>query len=272
MSSRFRRLGRIGVRAFGALLLLCLVVAAVGYAVGPDPEVRSAPNVDTDERPAKVVADAAAQLHVRDHTWELWLREQNRTTGNVSNGILWRVRVQHSQDRFRIAQWGPPDGSTESVEPTDQPARYGYSRRYAAWGKLPEEDEWRRYSGVEPTYGEKSSAPLSSTSQLRNVPMEIVSENETALVVRTSDERILSALRANPKRGKVTATFTVTKTDDPYLVRYTVRHVTDEEVTVWTKHVSEVGTTTAPEPDGVPAITPMEVIRRTFFGLKSLVA
>lgn len=272
MSSRFRRLGRIGVRAFGALLLLCLVIAAIGYAVGPDSEVRSAPSVDTDERPAEVVADAAAQLYVRDHTWDLRIREQNRTTGNVSEGILWRVRVQHSQDRFRITQWRPPNGSTESVEPTDQPARYGYSRRYAAWGKLPEEGEWRRYSGVEPTYGEKSSVPLSSTSQLRNASMDIVSENETALVVRTSDERALSALQVNHKRGKVTATFTVTKTDDPYLARYTVRHVTDEEVTVWTRHVYDVGTTTAPEPDGVPVITPMEVVRRTFFGLKSLVA
>ena len=92
---------RVGI-VLVALVLGCLVVAAVGYAIGPDPGVQSVPMVDTDERPAEVVADAATQLHVRDHTWNLRLWERNLTTGSVSGGILWQMRVQHSQNRIRI--------------------------------------------------------------------------------------------------------------------------------------------------------------------------
>lgn len=267
LSSAVRRVARVS----GGLLFLCFAVAAVGYAVGPDPSIQSAPTVDTEERASEVVADAAARLWVRDHTREQWLRERNRTTGGVTEGILWRIRVQHSRDRFRITEWPFPDEPNATVEPTDRPARWGYSRRYAAWGKLSENGEWRRYSGVEPVYGSKSSAPIYFALQLRNTSMEVISENETAITVRTSDEDALSALRVDREYGRVTATFVVAKTDDPYLVRFTVRHVTGEEVAVWTTRVTEVDTTTAPEPDGIPSITVMEVVRRTFFGLKSLV-
>lgn len=270
MYDRLRRTGtRVG-RALCALLVIVLLVAAVGYAVGPEPDVRSAPTVDTDESPSAVVADAASQLWVRDHTWELWVRERNRTSEHVVEHVVWRVRVQHSRSRFRATTWDRPDGPNETVEPTDQPMRYGYSRRYAAWGRLSGEDEWRRYSGVEPVYEPKTTAPIIATSGLRNASMTVVSENASTLVVQTSDERALSAFRSDYPRGEVTVTFVVAKTENPYLARYTVRQETNRTVTVTTARVSDVGTTTAPEPEGVPSVTPMEVVRRTVYGLEAL--
>lgn len=270
MSERFRTVAWRVARGLAAVVLLCLGAAVVGFAVGPDPGVRSAPAVDTDERPSEVVADAATRLWVRDHTWELWVREQDRATESATKRIVWRVRVQHSRSRFRVVVWDDSEGPNGTVHPSDPPMRYGYSRRYAAWGRIPEEDDWRRYSGIEPVYEPKRSAPVTTVSGLRNASMTVVSENETALVVRTSDERALSALRSDFRRGEVTATFVVAKTEDPHLARYTVRKETNETVVVTTVQVSAVGTTTALKPEGVPPITPMEFVRRTVFGLEAL--
>lgn len=74
----------------------------------------------------------------------------------------------------------------------------------------------------------------------------VVSENATALVVRTSDARALSALRSDFERGEVTATLVVVKTEEPCLARCTVRRETNETVVVKTVRVSAVGKTTHP--------------------------
>lgn len=258
-----RRVGRV----VGAFLVVCLVVGAVGYALGPDPGVRSAPAVDADERPSQVVADAAAQLWVRDHTWELWVEERNRTTGRVSGGIRWRMRVQHSRDRVRIVVWDVPAQANETVGPADPPERRGFATRYQGWVTSPDADGWRRHDAA---YGPTASAPVRSVAGLRNASMTVVSENETALVVRTSDERAMGALQMGG-RGNVTATFVVAKTADPYLSRVTVRQEADGTVEVTVVDVSDVGTTTAPRPDSIPQVTLTEVAQRTLLGLKSLV-
>ena len=270
MNDRLRTLGRRVGFVLVAVVLVCLAIVVAGYVVGPNPGVQSAPAVDVDEPPPEVVADATAQLWVRDHTWEQWTQERNLTTGAARGGIVAQVRVQHSRKRVRVTQWDFLYEENETVEPTDPPVYEGFSRRHAAWGSWTDEDDWNRITGIEPVYGPRSSAPVYYNSQFRNASMTVVSENESALAVRTSDERALEALEMSGAPGNVTVTFVVAKTENPYLSRVTVRHQRNESVDVNTYRVSAVGNTTAPKPDGVPAVTPVEVVRRTYFGVESL--
>lgn len=272
MNERLRRFGRLGGRAFGVLLLGFLIVATVGYAVGPEPGIQSAPTVDTDGPPSEVVADAATQLRVRDHTYELWQVERNRTTGSVNGGILWRMRIQHSRDRIRSVVWDGHSRSNDTVEPTERPEREGFSNRYTVWVNDTDDAKgWHRYeSRIEPLYQPTTASPVRYPSELRNVSMETVAENETTLIVRTSNEQALEALHFGGSRGNVTITFVVAKTDDPYLSRVTVREEMNDRVDVTTLRVSAVGTTTAKRPDPLPPTTPVEVFRRSAMGVASL--
>ena len=131
----------------------------------------------------------------------------------------------------------------------------------------PSVDGWRRY---EAAYGPTHSAPIRNVTLLRSASMTVVSENATALVVRTSDERAMEALQMDSRRGDATATFVVAKTENPYLSQATVRRETNETVEVNTIDVTDVGTTTAPRPDSIPRIALKEVVLRALLGLASL--
>jgi len=219
--------------------------------------VESVPSVDFSDPPAEVVADASDQFRHRDHAWSLWIWTENRTTGERSGGVFTRFRVDRERNRFRATAWPRPGDGDNLVTPADPPTRRLFSSRYFTWIQRSGEGEWELLT-VPGKYLQSFPGPGFPTEELRNASVTVVSENESALVVRTRDRDVVDAL--NVRSENTTATFVVAKTADPYLARVTTRHVEPDEVEVASIRVEDVGNVDVRFPENTERVTPLELL------------
>lgn len=239
---------------------MVLASAAVGPAPGPDPA--DAPTVDPDDPPAEVAADAVTQLRYRDHAFEYWIRERNRTDGSVRGGIAADVRVQHSAERVRVKVYRSAfyEGWTEPSDPHLD--FYGTSAtRHQRYGP---DGAWQRVTRGGYVYRRNPQFRPWDAGTFRGANATVRRENATALVLVFTDRDVVDAV--GPALENTTGervTVVVRKRPSPHLARVAYRGRTGTEVVRRTYLVSGVGSTVVERPDRAPPAPVTQALHRT---------